>query len=37
MLFTDAAVPSIRVTRQRMLQEDLLFALRDKYGVELKL
>ena len=37
MLFTDAAVPSIRVTRQRMLQEDLLFKLRDKYGVELKL
>lgn len=37
MLFTDAALPSIRISKQRMGQENLLFDTRNKHKVALKL
>ena len=37
MLFTDAALPSIRLSKQRMNQENLLFEARKKHKVELNL
>lgn len=37
MLFTDAVLPTVRETRQRHEQEQLLFEVRERYGVRLHL
>lgn len=37
ILFTDDAIPSVREVMRRSRQEDLLFAAREKVGVQLKL
>jgi hypothetical protein len=35
MLFREAALPTVKMTRQRMNQENLLFDVRKKHGIEL--